>query len=504
MQRREFERVTPELVGIRSDDIEKLLDELESGFTEMHGIQIMRRGKICAEGWWQPYAPGLVHGLQSLTKTYAATAIGIAYTEGLLTLHDKIIDIFPEELPDSPSEYLKLLTIRDVLCMGCGMETMPKPTANWIRDFLATPVVHKPGTTYMYNSTGSTLLGAIVKKLTGEGLHDYLKPRLFDKIGIDAENLRWIHMPDGVEVGGGGLFAATEDNLRLMKLYADGGLWDGVRVLAADYVEKATSLQNESYTEAQNNPDATDNFIGYGFQIWMCKPKGVYRADGAMGQFAIVCPEKDIIISINETANGARGAQKTLDVIWSFLDRIGTCEPLPEIEDKTQHLSHKLLRLSLPAPTFAPYSNRIAEVDRVAYKITKGGFTFENTIVRWMSGGQSDEAITRFSLAFSSGSCDLEFTQNGETRLLKIATDGTRRLNELKSEGSPCSKVYLSGAWSGTDTFSVTARWAETCFEKRVDFRFIDGMVSITAEDTVGGFGPLGNESGCETIAMRA
>jgi hypothetical protein len=98
----------------------------------------------------------------------------------------------------------------------------------------------------------------------------------------------------------------------------------------------------------------------------------------------------------------------------------------------------------------------------------------------------------------------LEFTQNGETRLLKIATDGTRRLNELKSEGSPCSKVYLSGAWSGTDTFSVTARWAETCFEKRVDFRFIDGMVSITAEDTVGGFGPLGNESGCETIAMRA
>lgn len=503
MQRREFERVTPERVGIRSDEMEKLLDALEGDFTELHGIQIMRHGKICAEGWWQPYAPGLAHGLQSLTKTYAATAVGIAYTEGLLTLQDKIIEIFPEASPDTPGDYLKRLTVRDVLCMGCGMETMPKPTKDWIRDFLATPVVHIPGTTYMYNSMGSTLLGAIVKKLTGEGLHAYLKPRLFDKIGIDAGNLRWMHMPDGMEVGGGGLFATTEDNLRLMKLYADGGMWDGVRILAADYVEKATSLQNESYTEARNNPDATDNFVGYGFQLWLCKPRGVYRADGAMGQFAIVCPEKDTIVSINETASGARGAQKTLDVIWDFLDRIGEAGPLPETAGKAQHLSRRLRQLSLPAPMFAPYSDRLVQADRVAYKVKKGGFTFENTMGRWMSGTQSDEGITGFSFAFGSGSCDLAFTQNGKTRLVKIATDGSRRLNELESEGSPCSKVYLSGAWSEADLFSVTARWVETCFEKRIDFRFVDGAVRITAKDTVGIFGPFGDETVGETSAER-
>lgn len=104
MKRREFERTTPEAVGLRSEDIEWLLDELESGFTEMHGLMIMRHGKVCAEGWWAPYGPGVRHGLQSLSKTYAATAVGIACTEGLLHLDDKVIDIFPDEAPEKPSE----------------------------------------------------------------------------------------------------------------------------------------------------------------------------------------------------------------------------------------------------------------------------------------------------------------------------------------------------------------------------------------------------------------
>lgn len=149
-----------------------------------------------------------------------------------------MIDIFPEFAPENPSENLKKLTVHNVLSMGCGMEEMPRPTENWIRDFLSIPVVHEPGTAYMYNSTGSTLLAAIVKKKTGEDMMEYLKPRLFDKIGIDADNLKMGRMPDGTPVGGGGMLATTEDNLRLMKLYADGGVWDGERILSADYVKR--------------------------------------------------------------------------------------------------------------------------------------------------------------------------------------------------------------------------------------------------------------------------
>ena len=111
--RREFERVTPESVGIPSAAVQRLLDRLDESNTEMHGLMVMRHGKVCAEGWWTPYAPGLRHGLQSLSKTYAATAVGLLYTEGLIRLDERVIDIFPEDAPEQPSENLKKL------CAGC-------------------------------------------------------------------------------------------------------------------------------------------------------------------------------------------------------------------------------------------------------------------------------------------------------------------------------------------------------------------------------------------------
>ena len=163
--RKPFAKATPEEVGVSSALILEYIENLEKSQTEIHGLMIMRHNKMIAEGWWTPYGPNLRHGLQSHTKTYAATAVGIAYTEGLVKLDERLIDIFPDESPEEPSENLKLLTVRDVLCMGCGMDVMPDPREkDWIRAFMHVPVNHRPGTTYMYNSTGSTMLGAIVRK----------------------------------------------------------------------------------------------------------------------------------------------------------------------------------------------------------------------------------------------------------------------------------------------------------------------------------------------------
>lgn len=481
MKRIEFERVTPETVGIPSVAIERLLDKLESGFTEPHGLMIMRHGKICAEGWWSPFAPGIRHGLQSHTKTYAATAVGIAYTEGLLKLEDKIIDIFKEEAPAEPSENLKKLTVHDVLCMGCGMDEMPQPSKNWIHDFLATPVNHIPGTQFMYNSTGSTLLGAIVKKLTGLGLHEYLKSRLFEKIGIAADNLRWICMPDGIEAGGFGLYATTEDNLRLMKLYADGGVWNGERILAEDFVARATSMQIDSSTEALKNPPAKDNFVGYGYQIWMCCPEGVYRADGAMGQFTIVFPDKDMIIAITENASGAHWAQKTLDVVWEFLQEINDDEKLNEDVNESYRLANRLKRLALPKPLFAPFSSKIEEINNVEYLVNKGSFSFESPIDFTMSGLKPFSQISSFSFNFNNESCIFSYIQDGQRKGLVVAVDGTRHFNRMISESSPNSIALLSAAWTKEDTFELTVRWLETCFEYKLYFTFSDESVSVTS-----------------------
>ena len=478
----------PEEVGIRSRDILAYLDALEGSDTEMHGIMILRHGRVCCQGWWAPYGPGLRHGLQSHTKTYAATAVGIACREGLLRLNEPILDIFPRYAPDHPSENLKLLTVRDVLCMGCGMDTMPAPSENWIKEFLHTPVLHRPGTTYMYNSVGSTLLGAMVRERSGLGLHDYLKPRLFDKLGIRSENLRWVYMPDGMEVGGGGLFATTEDNLRLMKLYLDGGVWDGERILSEDYVRLATTNQNDSATESINNPWASDNFLGYGFQIWMCKPNRAYRADGAMGQFTIVLPEQDMIIAINETASGAGPAQHTLDLTWAFVHQVKNDAALPPDPAGAAMLAHRLKRLSIGNPEFGPCSPMAAELSGKNYRVQSGSFGPYGG--NFMSGEHPDP-ISTFSLSFDDEVCRFRYTTaGGKTETVLAALGGGRFSNLIGRDGDPTRLYLCNGLWRDARTFRLECRFAESCIQDNYTFCFDGNAVHILSENNSAFRGP--------------
>jgi CubicO group peptidase (beta-lactamase class C family) len=484
MNRIEYERVTPESVGIPSGAILRLIESLES-ISEMHGFMIMRHGKICAEGWWTPYAPGIRHGLQSLTKTYAATAIGIAYTEGLLNLDDRLVDIFADCLPDNISENLKKMRIRDMLCMGCGMDVMPEPTADLVRSFLAVPVNHEPGTKFMYNTTGSTMLGAIIRRLTGLGLHDYLTPRLFNKLGIEADNLRWINTLDGLEMGGGGLFATTEDNLRLMHLYLNQGIWEGERILAHDYVKQATSSQISTSGYLANGPDALDHFMGYGFQIWMCQPSGVYRADGAWGQYAVVFPDLDMIVAINETTpQDDNGSQKPLDVLWEYLLPFVTNAGLPESLTYLGKLRNKTSSLALKNPVFRPFSPMIPLISDRKYTLINGELTLNMDPISTFTGKLTYVGIRWFSFCFTGLSCKMTFLdEDYKEQVVDIALDGSRQLNHLPSRLTQTSLVYLNGYWPSPNRFELVARWIETCYQKNLRFEFSDDVVRISAQE---------------------
>lgn len=192
------------------------------------------------------------------------------------------------------------------------------------------------------------MLGMIVKKKTGQSLHAYLEEKLFSIIGIDVHNVAWIRTPDGNEVGGGGMLATTEDNLRLMKLYLNGGIWEDQRILAKDFVDLATTKQISTIEALQNGPLAIDHNLGYGFQMWMCQPEKAYRADGAFGQYSIVFPEQDMIISMNETSDiEDDGAQRPLDALYhAILPQISE-QPLPESPDSLRKLRNRLKHLSI-------------------------------------------------------------------------------------------------------------------------------------------------------------
>lgn len=478
MHKHLLERVTPESVGLASADIERFLDTLEASGAEMHGLMIIRHGKVAAEGWWAPYAPGIRHGLQSLTKTYAATAVGFAYDEGLVELEDRIVDIFPESIPAEPSAYLLQMTVRDVLRMGTGMVTMPPMgDADWIRAFFAVPVVHAPGTAFYYNSAGSSILGAIVRKLTGQGVMAYLKPRLFDVIGIDAANLKWLQHPDGLENGGGGLFATTEDNARLALLYLQHGVWEGQQVLSRAWIGEATRLQIES-KEDQGIPDCK---LGYGFQLWMCKPAGVYRFDGAFGQYAIVFPELDMVVAINETAALGAGAQRTLDIVWEqLLPAVG--EPRPDDPDGCRALRERLSRLALPRPAYNAYSPLAETITTRSFRLEENTANLEPGMYALFTG-RDIRGIETVGFEFETQTCRLSWRIAEQEYHLLLGLDGMPRLTHYVTATGIPEMVLVSGAWRADDTFEADIRFIETCFHKLMTFVFEPDSIRVRVSD---------------------
>jgi hypothetical protein len=267
-----------------------------------------------------------------------------------------------------------------------------------------------------------------------------------------------------------------------MKLYADGGVWEGERILAEDYVRLATTNQNDSATESINNPEATDNFLGYGFQIWMCKPKGAYRADGAMGQFTIVLPEQDMLIGITETAPGAHWAQSTLNITWDFVEKVTAAGPLPEDAEAAGALARKLARLNIGNPPCQPYSPKIEEITGKYFRMDSGHFTpFAGNFMT----GEGPDDIIRFALDFDCYGCVWRFeTKSGRREAVRVGTGGARFTNVL-GEPDDCTQLYLCDAyWPEPEVFELHCRWLETCLMDTYRLRFApDGTISVEASN---------------------
>ena len=180
---------------------------------DIHSVMIVRDGNVIYSRWQSEGVDTVPHILHSVSKTFTATAVGLAIADGKLALTDKVIDFFPDKLPADISDNLKAMTVRDLLTMTCGHDEEPtgqrEEGADWVQAFLAHPVVHEPGTFYLYNSLGSYMCSAIVQKVTGEKVVDYLDARLFQPLHIDKP--KWEESPQGINCGGWGLYLKTED-----------------------------------------------------------------------------------------------------------------------------------------------------------------------------------------------------------------------------------------------------------------------------------------------------
>jgi CubicO group peptidase (beta-lactamase class C family) len=279
-------RSTPEEQGVSSADIRAYVEAADQKVNTMHSFMLVRHGHAVAEGWWKPEAADKPHVMHSLSKSFTSTAVGLAVADGKLSIDDPVLKFFPDDAPANPSDKLKMMRVRDLLTMTSGHEAEVKFNTNtpWVQAFLAHPVAFKPGIHFQYNTPGSYMLSAIVTKVTGQTVLDYLKPRLFEPLGI--EHPEWSASPQGISAGGFGLKIRTEDIAKFGLLYLQKGNWNGKQLIPAAWVEQATSKQ------VSNGSDPTKDWDqGYGFQFWRCRHNS-FRGDAPTANSASSFPNK--------------------------------------------------------------------------------------------------------------------------------------------------------------------------------------------------------------------
>ncbi len=285
---------------------------------DVHSIMVLHHGRVVAEKWWDGASPEQPHVMNSVSKSFTATAVGFGIAEGLLSLDDRVVSFFPDKVPPDRSPNLDGMTVRNLLTMSTGQVREPQRRGqdDWIAAFMAAPVEDTPGATFRYNSMATFMLSAIVQKVSGQKLTDYLKPRLFDPLAI--EGYRWEESPDGINCGGWGLYIKTEDMAKFGQLFLQEGRWNGKQILPEGWTAEASTSKIASGPAGHEHDRAPDDewSQGYGYQMWRCTPPGVYRADGARGQFIFVIPDRDAVVAVTSDTGDMPGE---IALVWKHI-----------------------------------------------------------------------------------------------------------------------------------------------------------------------------------------
>lgn len=274
----------PSRKGVNADAVLAFIDDVEASKQELHSLIIWRDGAIVVEGYKWPYGHDRLRILHSVTKSFTACAIGLLIEEGRLALSDRVGSLFPEFITAADTR-LDRMTVEDLLTMRTGHAEEVSGSlwrgikTSWTAEFFKIPVEHDPGTVHVYSSAASYMLSAIVTRVTGETLHDYLRPRLFVPLGITSET--WDVGPDGFSPGGNGFSALLSDALKLGILHAQRGVWNGRQILSARWVAAATAPQG-----------AAD----YGYH-WVIG-EGYFAAIGVFVQAILVYPAEGVVIVV--------------------------------------------------------------------------------------------------------------------------------------------------------------------------------------------------------------
>jgi CubicO group peptidase (beta-lactamase class C family) len=449
-------RSSPEAQGVSSEEILAFVVTADQTIDSMNSFMLVRHGQVVAEGWWAPYNAASPHSLYSLSKSFTSTAVGLAVADGKLSIDDEVLKFFPEDVPPEPSKNLKAMRVSDLLRMSTGHQVEPaRPLdKSWTKTFLAQSVPHKPGTHFLYNTSATYMLSAIVQKAIGMTVFDYLRPRLFDPLGI--EHPTWETSPQGITVGGYGLSIRTEDIARFGQLYLQKGSWNGKQLVPESWVEAATARQ----TANGSNP-TSDWDQGYGYQFWRSR-NHAYRGDGAFGQFCIVIPEQDAVIAIT---SGVKDMQSVLNLVWNKLLPALKSAPLATDDESRTKLDGALARLTL-RPVGG--SSSPASTWNKKYVFPSNARKLESIKLE-----RAQDAVTIVA----------QF--DGTERKIRCGQDSWQK-GRLAYGPLPEQPMAASGAWTAADTFTAKICFYETPFITIARLKFALDQLLFDSESNVG------------------
>jgi len=487
-------RSVPELEGVSSAGIVDFLNAVDTGRVELHSFMFIRHGKVIAEGWWNPYGPDYKHIMFSASKTFTATAVGLAVSENRLKITDKVISFFPYSLPDSISDYMRAMTVQNLLTMSVGADREPMRGGagnDQIKSFIETAPSQKPGTVFKYNNTATFMLSAIVQQVTGQTVFDYLQPRIFKPLGI--RGIDWDLTPQGITLGMIGLRLRTEDMAKFGQLLMQDGVWNGKQLLPKEWIKEATSFKIQSNDGGTSKlPESLNDWAqGYCYQMWRGRNNTV-RLDGMGGQFVFLIPDKDAIVIL--TAN-ARNTQDELNLVHNYLiPAIKSDKALTGALRLNNDLQKKQSALGLKSKLNAGMSK-----SEIEPKISGKEFAL----------AKNNNNIQSVYFTFNGGECSFAIKRDDNISIIKTGLDSWKISNTLSSSLlaspqvvsksvdanykilQPIIKVATSYCWTDKNTLELTARFIEESLGSEsvvCKFSEVNGNVGISIEPKGGGF----------------
>ncbi|TVX93433.1 serine hydrolase domain-containing protein [Paenibacillus agilis] len=288
-------------------DLERLI---KTNHQNINGIVVVRNGYIAFENYFNGYGQNDTHHVASVTKSIVSALVGIAVDQGYIkNVDQKVLDFFPEYVPDPADRQKREITIRHLLTM-----TAPYPFEDW-REPLDKLCMQPDWVSYTlnmlgqngaigafkYSTAGAHLLSAILTRSTGKSAREFANKHLFCPIGMKEipqyemesfgfEDLfgnkvkGWVHDPNGYSTGGWGLTLTPRDMARFGWLYLNSGRWDNQSLISEKWIDESTVM----------NPNH------YGYLWWLREEDGVraYLALGDGGNVICCMPELDIVVTI--------------------------------------------------------------------------------------------------------------------------------------------------------------------------------------------------------------